>query len=53
MNARQICNYLYSVHTSGEREQKDIDAFEDWLYSPLDTRKAEAERTLMRELRGY
>lgn len=52
MTARQLCNFVYACATA-ERDEKELAEFEDWLYTPLDTRKIEAEKAALRSIRGY
>jgi hypothetical protein len=52
MTARQLCNYAYAVRAEGCEDADDLAEFDGWLYSPLDPRKAAAEKAFIRELRG-
>jgi hypothetical protein len=52
MTARQLCNYVYALRAQNVEDQAELEEFDTWLYSPLDQRKAEAERAFIRNLRG-
>lgn len=53
MSARQLCNYTYALRASTAEDKDELAEFDNWLYSPLDPRKAEAERAFMRGLKGF
>jgi hypothetical protein len=53
MSARQLCNYTYALRASTAEDKAELEDFDNWLYSPLDPAKAEAERAFMRSLKGF